>query len=1065
MFQRLAAHAPVGLFLSDASGEVIYVNTRWCGMAGISAEDAMGDGWIEALHPGDRERVVAGWRRAVETGGDIHEQFRFLKPDGSVTWMDVSVSLMDDPQTGGAIFIGSCTDVTERRNWEARVRLYEGTFAMMPDFACVFGKDHRLVYANRSMLELWGLSWQSAVGKTWLELGYEPWHAEMHTREMETVMRTGEPWKGEIPFTGTQGKRICEYIFAPIFAGDGGIEAVSGITRDVTERKQAEDRANFLNRLAGKLAALYTEAEIVRVAVEAVGMYLGCHRCYFMECLMEEGLVRVGEDWVRDGGASLQGEHLLDEFGGEEWRVLCEGGDFVVADVEGRPMPDGMQAGYRRMGVRSLAVQPFKRQGEWTVALGAADRLPRRWTREEMELLENVIARVWPLVEHARAEAAMRKSQERLSLVANNLPAVVCLIGKKHAFRYGNERCREWFDYPKGKIVGAHLRDAIGEEAYLRGLPFFEKVLGGQPVKFEMEVFHKTLGKREMELACTPDRTAAGAVRGFFVLGTDITERKEEELAMKRRNEGRRLLGEVGRVIFTSDTPEMMLRRMWETVGGYLQADVCVVATPGETGEEARVDFFHGLEGEAAHELAGIYFGPMAVQGANRAHRMAKAYRVARALLERENVRGYAGRLLLAGQEVLGVLVFASRQRGVFSSGEREFMDALSQYVTAAHVRLRLVESLRESDRRKDQFLATLAHELRNPLAPILTGLEVLKRPGGDPEMVEHVSGIIGRQTAQMIHLINDLLDLSRVNTGKIVLKKSRASYVEILRSAIEASQPLIEERGHALETSLPGEGVMVEVDPSRVAQVVSNLLSNAAKYTPEGGEIRLEAGADGDNAWVKVCDNGQGIEPREQKAIFELFAQASNGSMDGLGIGLTLVKSLAELHGGSVSVASKGKGAGSEFHVELPGCVVAVPEEKAVAEEAAAVPAFPRKRVLVVDDGKSAADMLALFFRMEGMEVAVAYDGLEGLEKARTFLPDLVMMDMGMPVMDGLEAARRMRGEGIGSALVALSGWGREEDKRRTAEAGFDLHLVKPVRPDDLRAIMERYFRAGKEG
>jgi len=361
----------------------------------------------------------------------------------------------------------------------------------------------------------------------------------------------------------------------------------------------------------------------------------------------------------------------------------------------------------------------------------------------------------------------------------------------------------------------------------------------------------------------------------------------------------------------------------------------------------------------------------------------------------------------------------------------------------------------REAHRKKDQFLATLAHELRNPIAPILTGLEVIRsNPGAD---VGKVAAMMERQTKQMVHLIDDLLDMSRINTGKIALRISRVNLSDVLDSAVEAAQPFLVQYAHHFEIHPSDREIVIEVDPHRMAQVVSNLLSNAAKYTPPGGHIRLSYGVDGSRPWVSVEDDGNGIELSQQQTIFDLFEQTDGDRQDGLGIGLTLVRSLVELHGGTVEVQSEGPGKGSRFTVWLPGCVAAGP----LAQTAESSPPGEHgwRRVLVVDDGKSTADILAMFFEMEGREVRVAYDGEEALEKVREQLPDLILMDLGMPRMDGFEAARRIRmlPQGDRITMVALSGWGQEEDRRRTREVGFDDHLVKPVSPADLREVLHR--------
>lgn len=367
----------------------------------------------------------------------------------------------------------------------------------------------------------------------------------------------------------------------------------------------------------------------------------------------------------------------------------------------------------------------------------------------------------------------------------------------------------------------------------------------------------------------------------------------------------------------------------------------------------------------------------------------------------------------------------------------------------------------REAHRRKDKFLATLAHELRNPLAPILTGLEVIRSSVADPEAIARVSAMMERQTGQMVHLIDDLLDMARINAGKIVLQKSRVALDDILRGAVEASRPLIQQHGHDLELEGATSPIDVEADPHRIAQVVSNLLSNAAKYTPEGGRIRLAYGTDHAGCpWITVSDNGHGIDGSQREKIFNLFEQIDHGRQDGLGIGLTLVKTLVELHGGSIEVRSDGLGKGSEFMIRLPFCPPGEHSSSSSEPQAADVAhSGSWRRVMVVEDSKNTADILAMFFELEGREVEVAYDGEEAVRKAADSMPELILMDLGMPRMDGFKAARSIRSlpGGDAATLVALSGWGQPQDKERSRQAGFNEHLVKPVSPADLRLLLQR--------
>lgn len=379
----------------------------------------------------------------------------------------------------------------------------------------------------------------------------------------------------------------------------------------------------------------------------------------------------------------------------------------------------------------------------------------------------------------------------------------------------------------------------------------------------------------------------------------------------------------------------------------------------------------------------------------------------------------------------------------------------------------------REAAWRKDRFLATLAHELRNPLAPILTGLEVIRASASDPATIERVASMMKRATGQIVHLIDDLLDVTRINTGKFTLKKARVTLGEILDGAVESARVELQQHGQRFEFQRGAERIEVDADPVRLEQAVSNLLSNAVKYTPRDGLIRLACGVDEHSwPWISVSDSGPGIAPSRHEEIFKLFEQSDCASRDGLGIGLALVKVIVELHGGSIVVNSDGLGTGCEFVIRLPApddvaVPVPVPVAKAVvAPEEPAAAGSDLPRVLVVEDGKTTADILAMFFEVEGYQVGVAYDGVQALEMIAGEMPDLILMDLGMPRMDGLEAARRIRGLPGGGdvAMVALSGWGRAQDKQRSAEAGFDDHLVKPVSPADLRSLLTRVSRRRAE-
>ena len=370
-----------------------------------------------------------------------------------------------------------------------------------------------------------------------------------------------------------------------------------------------------------------------------------------------------------------------------------------------------------------------------------------------------------------------------------------------------------------------------------------------------------------------------------------------------------------------------------------------------------------------------------------------------------------------------------------------------------------LVAQLREQDQRKDEFLAILAHELRNPLAPIRNGLQVMRLAHGDPDATERVRAMMERQLARMVHLIDDLLDLSRISRGKLDLRQERIELAKAIQQAIETSRPSIEQADHELLIDVPPGPVWVDADLTRLAQVFSNLLNNAAKYTPRGGRIRLTVEHLEGEAVVSIKDDGIGIPTHMLSQVFEMFTQVDRTlerSHSGLGIGLAIVKRLVEMHGGSVEARSDGDGRGSEFTVRLPTVLSAAGgrEEDGAAE----LPRSPpRRRILVVDDNHDAAVSLALMLTILGNETQTAHDGLEALEVAQAFRPDVVLLDIGLPKLNGYEVCRRIRQQawGKGVVLFALTGWGQEEDQRRSLAAGFDAHLVKPVLPATLENLL----------
>ena len=367
---------------------------------------------------------------------------------------------------------------------------------------------------------------------------------------------------------------------------------------------------------------------------------------------------------------------------------------------------------------------------------------------------------------------------------------------------------------------------------------------------------------------------------------------------------------------------------------------------------------------------------------------------------------------------------------------------------------------LSELNRRKNEFLALLAHELRNPLAPISNAVQILRLNGSNSKAQNSTINMMERQIAHMIRLVDDLLDVSRISRGMIELRKENITLASVVNHAIETAEPHCDAKGLALEVRQPEAPLVLDGDPVRLAQMLGNLLHNACKFTDKGGRVRLLMARDGNEAVIRVQDSGHGIAADKLEHIFDLFFQ-SDASLErvhgGLGIGLALVKSLTELHGGSVQAHSAGVGHGSEFIVRLPLRTESAPPVQAVAPVHNPVTANASRRILVVDDNRASAKSLTQMLKLAGHDVHTAYDGLEAVEAATAIRPGVILLDIGLPKLNGYEVARRIREQPGGDklTLIALTGWAQDTDKQRARESGFDHHLVKPLRHADLNALL----------
>ncbi len=666
---------------------------------------------------------------------------------------------------------------------------------------------------------------------------------------------------------------------------------------------------------------------------------------------------------------------------------------------------------------------------------------------------------------------ARKRAEEALALhgaiVASSDDAIVSksLDGVIRSWNAGAERL---FGYTAAEAVGQPITLIIPPSKVAEEAQILKRLSRGERIEhFETARVSKDGREVSVSLTVSPVLDATGRILGASKVARDISGRKRVELELLRQDTQLRLLWESASVLLTTEKPDAMLRGVFHKIAPYLRLDAFLNYVADESGEGLQLESWAGIREAQAAELQHLAFGqnvcgraaserrPIAVSDIQTS--TDESLEFARQL----GFRAYVCCPLLADNRLLGTLAFATRAKSSFDPDEIEFLETMCRYVTAAYERMHLIEQLRDTDNKKDEFLATLAHELRNPLAPIRNALEIMRVDGHQSSAVEQAARLmIERQLEQMVRLIDDLLDVSRITRGRLELRTQRVVLADIVRSAVDTSRPLIEGARHELTVELQPEPIYLDADPIRLAQVLSNLLNNAARYTEAGGHIWLTARVQGDQVEIAVRDTGVGIPADALPRIFDMFAQVDDSlerSQSGLGIGLTLVKRLVEMHGGSVEARSEGSGRGAEFTVRLPRAQA--PAVPAPAPEVMPPPphAVARRRVLVADDNRDAAESMGMLLRLMGNEVRTVHDGIKAVEEAAAFRPDVILLDIGMPRLNGYDAARLIREQrwSNGTMIVALTGWGQDEDKRRATEAGFDRHFTKPLDPAELQRLI----------
>jgi PAS domain S-box-containing protein len=623
---------------------------------------------------------------------------------------------------------------------------------------------------------------------------------------------------------------------------------------------------------------------------------------------------------------------------------------------------------------------------------------------------------------------ALRQSEEHFAhLVAGVKDYAIFLLSPAGIVKTWNAGAERIAGYAAAEIIGQHFSKFYTEEAIDSGWPEHELAAAAREGRFEDEGWRvrKDGSRLWSNVVITALNTPEGQLAGFLKITRDLTERKAAEETLRLSEERFRLLieGVKEYAIFMLDPDGHVMS--WNRGA-------------------ARI------KGYAAHEIIGKHFSAFYTAEDMEAGKPARELEIARQTgsVEDEGWRVKKDRSLFWANVVITAIYDEDRKLVGYAKVTRDLTEK------------RKAAALEAEDRQKNEFLAMLAHELRNPLAPISNGLHLLKLGELDPSTMQQTTAMMERQVDHLVHLVDDLLDVSRVITGKLAFKQEPVELADAVKRAVEASQSTIDARGHELMLSVPARPIVVDADVHRLAQVITNLLENAAKYTEKPSQIWLSVERDADEAVIRVRDTGIGIAPELLPRVFNLFVQADH-SLDrtkgGLGIGLNVVKRIVEMHGGSVAVASGGPGQGSQFTVRLPISheTVAAPEPK--SSHRREQPKAPSRKILVVDDNVDAAVTISALLKKWGHQVQAVYSGQSALEAVHNFRPEIILLDIGLPGMSGYDVAKNLRAEPAaqGVIIAALTGYGQEADRKRSWESGFDYHLTKPPDPHILESLL----------
>jgi PAS domain S-box-containing protein len=973
-------------------------------------------------------------------------------------------------------------DITEQRRANAALRESEARKAAILETAldCIITMNHEgnVVEFNPAAEKTFGYDRAEVIGKELCELIIPPSLRGQHRVGLAQYLATGQGpvlnKQLELTAVRADGSGFpveLAIIRIPVL----GPPLFTAHLRDISQRAKLETRRNVRLAVTQILAEATTVKEAARKILETICKGLGWDIGALWLLDTETEVLRCAEIWHLPGKdesefVKMSRDFLFKRDEGLPGRIWASAKPAWILDVvDDANFPRASAAA--AAGVHGAFGCPLHVGGQMLGVIEFFSLQIREPDADLLEMMDTVAGQIGQFMERIQAEEHVRFQAQLLDTVGQ----AVIVTDPNGVIIYWNRFAESLYGWAKNEALGRNIVAlVVAPEAMAQSNEIMARLRAGQNWSGECLLQRRDKTKFPAFVTDTPVFDAQGNLKAIIGVSSDITERKRVEDSV-------RLLADASASLARLVDYQSTL----QVVAGLAVpkfADWCVVDMVEDDGSLRRLAVVHADPAKVgmAHDFQRRFPpNPMAARGPAKVLRTGvsdtigdihdellveiagdeEELRILRGL----GLRSYMCVPLKGRSEVLGIISFVSSEsERRYTSADLAFAEELARRAAVAIDNAQLYAELRESDRRKDEFLATLAHELRNPLAPIRNALQILKMPRVDAATGLQVRDVMERQVDQLVRLVDDLLDVSRVMRGKIELRKETVELASIIARGVETATPLIEVQGHELTVAVPPESLLLDADPVRLAQVIGNLLTNAAKYTETNGHIWLSAERQGGHVSVRIRDNGIGIAPDMLPHVFDLFVQADQAatrSQGGLGIGLTLVKNLIEMHDGTVEAQSAGLGKGSEFIVRLPLSTVE-PEKSSTDDgdgQQQADHTSAGHRLLVVDDNEDAANSLAMLLRLKGHQVKVAHHGPAALEIAQNYRPDLIFLDIGMPGMDGYEVARRLRERPKlkNVVLAALTGWGQQEDRRRSAEAGFDHHLVKPPEPKVVESLL----------